>query len=155
MLGAQAATLGELGHHFPPPPAFPRMLQQSWCQEPRAIWKRSWTAARDPLETKPSISAALSEEAPALPCTPTVGSAHPWPPVGVRAQEGQAGTCCKGQQGGSMGSASLAEPGPGRHRNAPPGCSLLPKNSLESLTWKRPWELSVLQALLCWGVSEG
>lgn len=31
---AQAATLGELGHRFPPPPAFPRMLQQSSARSP-------------------------------------------------------------------------------------------------------------------------
>lgn len=101
MLGAeaQAAALGELGQHLPPPPAFPRMLQQGWCQEPRAIWKRSRTAVRDAAGDKARhfSSAQALPEAPVLPCTPTVGSAHLWPPMGVRPQGGQAGTCYKGQ----------------------------------------------------------
>lgn len=42
-------------------------------------------------------SAQALPEAPALPCTPTVGSAHLWP-----TQEGQAGTCYRGAVG-SMG----------------------------------------------------
>lgn len=112
-------------------------------------------SSKGPAADKAQHYMALNEEAPALPSTPTVGSAHLWAAVGVRPQKGQAGTCCKGQQVGGMGSASPAEPGPGRHRTAPPGSSLLPKNRLESLTWKTPWELSALQALLCWGVSEG
>lgn len=152
-------TLGELGHRFPPPPAFPRMLQQSWCQEPGAIWKRSWTAVRDLLETKPSISAA-----PRLCWRPLHAHSGVSSPQASRGCEPRraAGTCSKDRAVGSMGSASLAEPGPGRHRAAlpgstprEPGSSLLPKNRLESLTWKRPWELSVLQALLCWGGREG
>lgn len=87
MLGAEAlaTTLGELGHHFPPPPAFPRMLQQSWCQEPRAIWKRSWTAVRDLLETKAQhfSGARALPEAPAHPQWGQLTSGQ----VGVRPQE--------------------------------------------------------------------
>lgn len=56
--GPGLSCVGQLGRHFPPP-AFPRMLQRSWCQEPGAIWKRLLTAARDLPETTPSISAGL------------------------------------------------------------------------------------------------
>lgn len=99
MLGAegQAARLGELGHHFPPPPAFPRMLQRSWCQELRAIWKRSRTAVRDPLRQSPAFQqrpgsaggscAALNAHS---------GVSSPLAARGCRSQ-GQAGTCREGR----------------------------------------------------------
>lgn len=48
---AQAAPLALQGCHCPPP-ALPRMLQQSRCQEPGAIWKHSLTAAGDPDRDK-------------------------------------------------------------------------------------------------------
>lgn len=150
---AQAAWVQQAGTSHTPPPAFPRMLQWSQCQKPRAIWNRSWIAARDPARDKAqhfNRGRALHQRLLLCPTCPQRGqltSSH----KNLR----RAGNA-PGARNGAFGVLGEHESCPAWPWQAPGSPARIhpqqaapsfPKIGWRSPTWKRPWELSVLQAL--------
>lgn len=162
---AQAGRVRQAGTSLPTPPPPPLFSPDATVEPVPGAWGHLETlmdSSEGPCRRQsPAFRQGLGSllEAPTLPCMPTVGSAHLQSPTDPRPRGRQGCTCCKGQgfwwlgQGGHESCSAWPWQAPGspariHPHQAAPG---FPKIGWRSLTWKRPQELSVLQALLCQG----